>query len=177
MKRLTIFCSSKNNLNPIYYNQTKELINLINPNKISIVYGGGTTGLMGIVRNTFLNNNGFIITSNLDKFVEIGIYDDHVFDNLGDRQKKLIELGDAYLILPGGYGTHFEMLEAMTNNDVGMANKPIYIFNCNNIFDNIINQITKLNEDGFITKDLNKINTHIYSNIEELANLINGLSI
>lgn len=69
------------------------------------------------------------------------------------------------------------MLEAMTNNAIGMVNKPIYVFNCNNIFDNIINHIIKLNEDRFITKYLNKINTHIYSNIEELANLINGLAI
>ena len=132
---------------------------------------------MGELISPFLNKNGTIISSNLDKFVEPEIYDDYVFDNLADRQKKLIELGDAYLILPGGYGTHFEMLEAMTNNDVGMANKPIYVFNCNNIFDNMLNQITKLNQDGFITRDLNKINTHIYSNIEELANLINELLI
>lgn len=174
MKKLTVFCSSKNNLNSIYYDQCKKLISLLNPNKISIVYGGGTTGLMGTVRTTFLENSGTIITSNMKNFVEPGIYDDYIFDNLDDRQKKLIELGNGYLILPGGYGTHYEMLEAMTNNDIGDS-KPIFIFNCRNIFDNLLLQLEKLVEEGFITRNLEKINAHIISEPEILANKINEL--
>lgn len=175
MKNLTVFCSSKNNLNPIYYEECRKLISLLNPKNISIVYGGGTTGLMGTVRNTFLENSGTVITSNMTKFVEPGIFDDYVFDNLDDRQKKLMELGDGYLVLPGGYGTHFEMLEAMTNNDIGESVKPIFIFNCRNIFDNLLLQLEKLAEEGFITKKLEKINTHLISNPEFLANKINEL--
>jgi uncharacterized protein (TIGR00730 family) len=173
MKKLTVFCSSKNNLNPIYYEQCKKLISLLNPNKISIVYGGGTSGIMGTVRTTFLENSGIVISSNMKKFAEPGIYDDYIFDNLDDRQKKLMELGDGYLILPGGYGTHFEMLEAMTNNDIGESNKPVFIFNCRNIFDNLLLQLENLVEEGFITRDLEKINAHIISEPSILANIIN----
>lgn len=173
MKKLTVFCSSKNNLNSIYYDQCKKLISSLDDKKISIVYGGGTNGLMGTVRNTFLEKNGNLITSNLDKFVQSGVYDDYVFDNLDDRQKKLIELGDGYLILPGGYGTHFEMLETMTNNDIGSSNKPIFIFNCNNIFDNLLHQLNVLMNEGFITKNLNNINTHIISDPDNMADTIN----
>ena len=175
MKNLTVFCSSKNNLNPIYYAECSKLISLLNPNNISIVYGGGTTGLMGTVRNTFLENSGTVITSNMTKFVEPGIYDNYVFDNLDDRQKKLMELGNGYLILPGGYGTHFEMLEAMTNNDIGESSKPIFIFNCRNIFDNLLLQLAKLVEEGFITKNLEKINTYVISDPKILADKINEL--
>lgn len=173
MKNLTVFCSSKNNLNPIYYEQAHKLISLLNTKNIKIVYGGGTTGIMGVVRKTFLDNNGKIISSNLNKFVEPNIYDDYVFNNMDDRQKKLMDLGDAYLILPGGYGTHFEMLEAMTNNDIGVSNKPIFMFNCNGIFDSLLVQINKLTQEGFITRDLNKINTYVMSNIDDLSNKIN----
>ena len=120
MKNLTVFCSSKNNLNPIYYAECSKLISLLNPNNISIVYGGGTTGLMGTVRNTFLENSGTVITSNMTKFVEPGIYDNYIFDNL-------------------------------------------------------LLQLAKLVEEGFITKNLEKINTYVISDPEILANKINEL--
>ena len=51
-----------------------------------------------------------------------------VFDNIHDRQKKLIELGDAYLILPGGCGTHYEFFQILTQNDIGETNKSIFIY-------------------------------------------------
>ena len=86
----------------------------------------------------------------------------------------MIELGAGYLILPGGYGTHFELLEVMTKNDIGEANKPIFIFNCNNIFDNVIKLINDLNDTGFITRNLDRINVKSSANIDELSTLINN---
>ena len=88
MINLTIFCSSKNNLNPIYYDLTRQLITLLDHKKFSIVYGGGTSGIMGTVRNTFINKGGNIISSNVDRFVEPGITDDYLYVNIDDRQKK-----------------------------------------------------------------------------------------
>lgn len=169
---LTIFCSSKNNINPVYYQSVENLIHLIDKDKISIVYGGGSGGLMGTVRKSF---KGKIITSNVDRFVEKEYPDDYVYDNIDDRQKKLMELGDAYLILPGGYGTHFEMLEVMTKNDIGEASKPIFLFNCNGIFDNFIKLIENLVNEGFITRNFEKIKVFTSDKIEELAEIINRL--
>jgi len=174
MINLTIFCSSKNNLNPIYYDLTRQLITLLDHKKFSIVYGGGTSGIMGTVRNTFMNKGGNIISSNVDRFVEPNIHDDYLYTNIDDRQKKMIELGAGYLILPGGYGTHFELLEVMTKNDIGETNKPIFIFNCNNIFDNVIKLINDLNDTGFITRNLDRINVKSSANIDELSTLINN---
>lgn len=174
MNNLTVFCSSKNNINPIYFDQTIHLIKLIDNKKFNLAYGGGTTGLMGQVRTTFINNGGKIISSNVKHFVEANVPDDYVFDNIDERQQKLIELGNAYLILPGGYGTYFEMLEVMTKNDIGEASKPIFIFNCNNIFDNFINLIDNLIEEKFITRDMDHIKVSVSDNPYELANMINN---
>ena len=174
MYNLTVFCSSKNNLAPDFYNNTNELISNLDNNKFTIVYGGGTTGLMGTVRVSWLNSNGKIITSNIKKFVEPDIHDDFVFDEIDDRQKKLVELANAYLVLPGGYGTHFEALEVMTKNDIGEASKPIFILNTNGIFDDLVSHITKLIKEGFVTKNLEKIKVYISSNPLELASLINN---
>ena len=173
MINLTIFCSSKNNLDPDFYNQTEKFIKLLDPNKFNIVYGGGTSGLMGTVRNTFIKTGGKIISSNTTRFIEPDIIDDYIFDNINERQNKMIELGDAYVILPGGYGTHFEMLEVMTKNDIGESSKPIFIFNCANVFDNLITLTDNLKSKGLITRDFNYIKVHIKSNPGELADLIN----
>ena len=175
MTNLTIFCSSKNNLNSIYYDQVSQLINLLDPTKISIVYGGGTNGLMGLVRSIWLGKSGKLITANMHKFSELDVPDDYLFDSIDDRQKKLVELGNGYLILPGGYGTHFEALEVMTKNDIGECSKPIFILNINGIFDELIVHINKLINEGFITRDLEKIKVFISNDISKLATMINSL--
>jgi len=174
MLNLTVFCSSKINIHNNYFNQSRKLISLLDPKKINLVYGGGTTGLMGCVRNTWLENNGNLITSNMKKFAEKGIEDTYLFDNINDRQKKLVELGDIYLALPGGYGTHYEVLEVMTNNDIKEANKPIFILNTNNIFDNLLFHIKNLHEEGFVTRNLDEINVFVSSEPEDIANKINN---
>lgn len=174
MFNLTTFCSSKQNLDESYFNDVKNLITNIDKTKYNLVYGGGTTGLMGCVRNTWIDcgyNN--IITSNVVRFVEPDVPDTFVFDNIGDRQKKLVELGDAYLALPGGYGTTYELLEVITNNDIGQSNKPIFIFNMNNIFGHLLKHVEELQKEGFITKSLEQLNVHICDNRFDMANLIN----
>ena len=172
MINLTVFCSSKNNIDKVYFDKCENLINKLDINKINIVYGGGTTGLMGIIRKAY---NGKIISSNLIKFVEPDLKDDFVFDNIHDRQKKLIELGDTYLILPGGCGTHYEFFQILTQNDIGETNKSIFLYNVNNIFDELIKHITNLHEKGFITKDFKKLNLFILNDDTEIADLINNL--
>jgi uncharacterized protein (TIGR00730 family) len=174
MINLTVFCSSKDNLNNDLHLEIQKFIKLLDVNKFNIVYGGGTCGLMGTVRKTFIESNGKIISSNVNKFVEPDIEDDYIFDNINERQRKLIELGDAYLILPGGYGTLSEMLEVMTKNDIGECLKPIFIFNCLNIYDNLINLFNDLKFNGLINKDFNKIKVIINSNPNELADIINN---
>ena len=175
MINLTVFCSSKNNLDSEIYLQTEKLIKLLNYQNINIVYGGGTNGLMGTVRKTFINLGGKVITSNIKKFQEVGINDDYLYDNIDERQQKLIELGDAYLILPGGYGTCFEMLEVMTKNDIGEQSKPIFIFNCNGIFDYLLKTLENLQSNKLITRDLNHIKVKVSSDPYELAKLINEI--
>jgi uncharacterized protein (TIGR00730 family) len=181
MINLTVFCSSKNNLDLKYYLESEYLIKSLDVNKFNIAYGGGVSGLMGTVRRTFTNAGGKVISSNVSRFVELDkqspdyIYvDDYVFDNIDERQQKLIALGDAYLILPGGYGTHFEMLEVMTKNDIGEESKPIFIFNLNGIFDNLIKLVDNLIAERFITRDFKKIKVFVAENPLELADLINN---
>lgn len=170
---LTVFCSSKQNLNSMYYSETAMTMNLLNPSKYTIVYGGGSIGIMGTVRSSWLKSGGAIISSNIYKFVEPNIIDDYLYDNIIDRQKKLVELGDGYLIFPGGYGTNYELLEVITKNDISEAFKPIFILNTNGIFNYFIMHIKKLIAEGFITRDFDKLNIYVELNPEQLAGKIN----
>ena len=172
---LTVFCSGKTNLKQEYIEEVEKLIKNIDINKITIAYGGGDVGLMGTVRNSFLSIGGNIITSNVYRFVVEGIRDDYLFESIDDRQKKLIELGDAYLALPGGFGTMFELLEVITKNQIGEQNKPIFIFNFHNIYDKLLEEIERLQEEGFIKHELEYYKIYVYTEGEELARKINSL--
>lgn len=166
---ITIFCSSKQNLNNVYKLNVRNVIEQLDTQKYTLAYGGGTIGLMGLVRECWQGN---LVTSNMTKFVEDGIEDTFVFDNIIDRQKKLVEVGDCYLIFPGGYGTHYEMLEVITKNDVKEANKPIFIFNVNNIFDDFILHIKKLILEGFISHSFDTLQIYVENNPADLIKKI-----
>ena len=173
MKNLTVFCSSKSNIDVKYHEAVSRLIGLIDHSKYNVVYGGGTGGLMGTVRKTYEKKGGKVISSNVRRFMENDCPDDFVYDTIDERQKKLIDLGDMYLILPGGYGTHFEMLEVMTKNDIGEASKPIFLYNVNGIFDNLIKLIDNLVKEGFITRNFDNIKVFSSGDEFELSCMIN----
>jgi uncharacterized protein (TIGR00730 family) len=172
MINLTVFCSGKHDLKQDYIDEIDALVKSIDSSAVTIVYGGGTVGLMGVVRNAF---SGKIITSNMNIFKDDKYEDDYLFDNITERQKKLVDLGDAYLILPGGFGTLYELLEVITKNQIGEASKPIFIYNYKGIYDNILLQITKLQEEGFIKHSLEHYKLFIHTDKTELAACLNML--
>ena len=171
MINLTVFCSGKHDLKQDYIDEIDALVRLIDSSTVTIVYGGGTVGLMGVVRNAFL---GKIVTSNMNIFKDDKYEDDYLFDNITERQKKLVDLGDAYLILPGGFGTLYELLEVITKNQIGEASKPIFIYNYKGIYDNLLLQITKLQEEGFVKHSLEHYKLFIHTDKTELAMRINN---
>ena len=75
-------------------------------------------------------------------------------NNLFDRKSKMIDLADFFLILPGGIGTIDETFEIITSNRMKFTNKKIAIFNCLGFFDNLINQLEKMIEFGFLSENI-----------------------
>ena len=168
MLNLTIFCSGKNDLKPKYTEATQNLISRIDIEKYQIIYGGGSVGLMGTVRDTFKNRGGTIITSNLEQFVE-GEGDNYVFDNISDRQSKLIELGDLMLVLTGGFGTMYECLEAITKNQIREISKKVIIFNFNHIYDHLLAQFLVLQNEGFVKNQFDYYNIVVLTTVDEVV--------
>ena len=131
---LAVFCGSKNGNNPIYVNHAKELGKLLAKKNITLIYGGGSTGIMGAVADAMMENDGKVIGIITKKLVDwehqhTGITDLSVVDDMHIRKQKMYDLCDAAVILPGGVGTLDEFFEMVTWNQLSIHDKKIYIIN------------------------------------------------
>jgi uncharacterized protein (TIGR00730 family) len=153
-KKLGVFCSGKTDMKEEYVSIVSNILKKIDKNKIAIVYGGGHVGLMGVIRDVY---EGKIISSNLKKFVDNNLdslEDDYIFEKISDRQSKLIELSDMFIVFPGGFGTMYECLEVITKNQIGEHFKKIIIFNYKGLFNYLEEQFKLLIKEGFIKNPL-----------------------
>ena len=164
MLNIGFFASSKNSLKDKYYNQVNELLRSIkNIKRINkAVYGGGNTGIMGMVHDVFKDN---IISHNLEKWK---VYDDeNIHPDILNRQRGILESSDVFIVLPGGVGTISELFDCIMMNDTNSfsKNKPIIIYDCDNYYSELYKFIENLYQTGaskkcdslFISSDVNMI--------------------
>jgi len=152
---LAVFCGSKNGNNPVYTEHAKELGKLLAKNNITLIYGGGSTGIMGAVADAMMESGGKVIGIITKKLVDWehqheGITDLSVVDDMHIRKQKMYDLCDAAVILPGGVGTLDEFFEMVTWNQLSIHDKKIYIINSDNFFDFLLKHIQQMEKHGFL---------------------------
>jgi uncharacterized protein (TIGR00730 family) len=152
---LAVFCGSKNGNNPVYTEHAKELGKLLAKKNITLIYGGGSTGIMGAVADAMMENGGKVIGIITKKLVDWehqhkGITDLSVVDDMHIRKQKMYDLCDAAVILPGGVGTLDEFFEMVTWNQLSIHDKKIYIINSDNFFDFLLKHIQQMEKQGFL---------------------------
>ncbi len=157
---LAVFCGSKTGNDPVYCRHAAELGHLLAKNRITLVYGGGSKGIMGALADAMMENQGKVIGVIPRKLVEWehqheGITELVVVDDMHTRKKKMYELCDAGLILPGGFGTLDEFFEMLTWNQLSIHDKPIYILNSGNFYSHLISHIERLQQSGFLYETVN----------------------
>ena len=175
IKSLTIYCSSSKNLKSDFYDLANDLGIFLANKSIKIIYGAGNIGLMGSISNASISAGGEVMGI-IPKFL-INIENKNekitktlIVDNMSDRKKKLFELGDAFLILPGGSGTIEEATEIISWKFLGLHNKDIIIFNYKNYWDNLIKLYNQSKEKKFSNKNLQDICLSI-NTLDEFKNL------
>ena len=154
IKSLTIYCSSSNNLDPIYYETSKKIAEIIAKLSFSIVYGGGQVGIMGVIAKKALELDvhvtgvipEFLNTKEI-MFEEINSL--KLVKNMGQRKKLMFDLGDAFIALPGGTGTIEEISEIISWKVLGLHNKPILFYNINNFWNPLLEQFKIINKNNF----------------------------
>ena len=158
---LAVFCGSKNGNNPLYKQHTVQLGKLLAKHNITLVYGGGNVGIMGVVADEVMNNGGKVIGVIPKVLVEwerqhTGISELFVVDDMHIRKKKMYDLCDAAIILPGGFGTLDELFEMITWNQLSIHDKMIFILNSGGYYDHLIAHIRQMQDENFLYEEAQK---------------------
>jgi len=155
LQSLAVFCGSKNGVNKIYLQHAIELGRIMASNNITLVYGGGSVGIMGSIADEVLLNGGKVIGVIPQVLVDWerehkSLSELLVVDNMHTRKKKMYDLCDAAVILAGGFGTLDEMFEMVTWNQLSIHDKRIYIINSGGFYNHLIGHINQMQQEGFL---------------------------
>jgi len=161
IKSFAIFCGSKEGSNLIYKQQAAELGKLIAKKNLCLIYGGGKNGLMGAAADSAMENGGQV--RGVIPQVLIDWEHQHqniselvVVDDMHMRKRKMYELCDAAIILPGGFGTLDELFEMLTWNQLSIHDKKIFILNSIGFYNHLLAHLQKLSNEGFLYENLEK---------------------
>jgi uncharacterized protein (TIGR00730 family) len=151
---LTVYCASSKRVAQSYLDVAAELGWLIARRGHTLVYGGGNIGLMDALANAALAQGGMVKGVILAEFVDRGYgnagHEMHSVDDMRARKRGLDEFGDAYIALPGGFGTLEEILEMISFKQLGFHHKPIVFINTNGYFDHLLAQFERGFAEAFI---------------------------
>jgi uncharacterized protein (TIGR00730 family) len=178
MNRIVVFCGSSLGFKPIYKEAAVELGNYFAHNKIGLVYGGGKIGMMGALADTILAQNGEVIgvipkLLEKEEVVHSGVEEMIVCKKMSERKVIMSKLIDGYITLPGGFGTLDELFEALTLGQLQIEQKPIGLLNVNGFFDEVLSQLDKMVEEGFL-KQANRDMLFISNSVNDLMKKMNN---
>ena len=181
-KSLCVFCGSKNGNNLIYKKAAKELGTYLAKNKIRLVYGGGSLGLMGELASSVNRNKGDILGVIPKHLLQIeGINKNHgeiiITDDMHTRKKTMYNSSDAFLCLPGGIGTLEEVSETITWFQLNISRKPIFFLNINGYWDKFRVLVEDIVSTEFASKDLLNYFTFFESLEALVPSLLSSLEI
>lgn len=155
---ITVYCGSRMGNDPAFARAARELGQWIVENGHSMVYGGGNIGLMGLIADTVLAGGG-AVTGVIPEFLleaekgHEGLHTLEIVENMSQRKNRMMELGDAFLAMPGGSGTLEEIAEAMSLQKLGIHEKPCIFYNINGFYDPLRKQLSDMAAAGFLEED------------------------
>lgn len=178
MKKIAVFCGSSLGFDPIYKESAIELGNAFVKNDITMVYGGGKIGIMGVIAETILSQGGKVIgviPKLLEKkeVVNREVTELIVTKKMSERKVIMSKLCDGYISLAGGFGTLDEMFEGLTMSQLQIEKKPNGILNTNGYFDHLLAQADRMIEEGFV-RPSNKDLLIVSSSVDELLKKMNA---
>src|SRR6266478_63764 len=143
MKRICVFCGSSAGRNPVYLDTARAMGKALVRRGIDLVYGGGRVGLMGAIADTVLSDGGEVIGCIPQPMVarEVahhGVTELRVVHSMHERKALMAELSDAFIALPGGYGTIEEFCEVLTWTQLGLQRKPCGLLNVEGYYDHLL---------------------------------------
>lgn len=181
MRSLCVFCGANFNGDPILKDTVELLAETMVSQDITLVYGGGRVGVMGILADAVLQRGGKAIgvipQFLMDKEVgHTGLTELRVVENMHQRKQVMNDLCQGIIMLPGGFGTLEEFFEVLTWLQLGLHNNPVGILNVNGFYDLLLKQMDLMVEQRFL-KPANRALVLSSGDPIELISMMNNIDI
>ena len=152
---ITVYLGSSTGNDPAYAQAARELGTWIGSNGHRLVYGGSQVGLMGMLADAVLEAGGQVTGVEPRFMIEVELQHDSIdelimVETMAERMTKMIELGDAFVALPGGVGTLEEISEVASRIRLNLTQAPCVFCNVKGYYDDFIRYLDRMCDDGFI---------------------------
>ncbi len=180
---LCVYCGSRNGNDPAHVAAAHEVGRQIGLRGWQLVYGGGSTGLMGVVADAALAHGARVVGVIPSKLIQRelghgGVSDLQVVDSMHERKHQMAAQSDAFIALPGGIGTMEEIFEVWTWRQLGYHRKALGLLNVAGYYDELLRFIDRSRGDGFLWPDVQellRVDTEIARLLDQLADDVSTL--
>lgn len=153
-----VYCGSSDDISEDYLQAARQMAVVLSEHVGRLVFGGGRTGMMGALADA-ARANGMEVVGIIPKRFDIpalaheGLDELLVVEDMHARKSRMAEMSDAFIALPGGFGTFDEFFEILTWAQIGIHSKPIGVLNTRGYFDKLFAFIEAVREQGFIYRE------------------------
>jgi len=172
MQSIGVFCGSSMGKRQAYRQAAEYLGKFLLEKRIRLIYGGANVGLMKILADAMLAGGGDVTGIMPRRLVEKevahqGLSKMIIVESMSERKTMMVEMADAFIVMPGGFGTLDELAEVITSNQLRLTDKPIGILNIAGYFDHLLKFFDHITDEGFLRVE-HRQNLIVDDNIEAL---------
>jgi uncharacterized protein (TIGR00730 family) len=176
IKNVAIFCASANGARSIYAEAAAELAEALVRRGVGIVYGGANVGLMQVVAEAALAEGGQVVGIIPSVLVEAevahrGVTELHITDSMHSRKAMIGSRSDAFIALPGGFGTFEELFEVLAWQTLNIHAKPVLLLNINGFYDKLLTFLDHCVEEGML-KQRNRSIINVARTVPEMLAML-----
>jgi uncharacterized protein (TIGR00730 family) len=155
LERIGVYCGSSDDVDPSYLQAARLAGQTLAGHKVTIIFGGGGTGMMGALADGALAAGGKVLgiiprRFNNAELAHSGLTEMRVVETMHERKAAMADLAQAFIALPGGFGTLEELFEILTWSQIGLHTKPVGLLNVGGYFDPLLAFIEHMRAEGFI---------------------------
>ncbi len=177
MKRICIYCGSSDKIAAEYLEAAYRMGQTVAQRGMTVIYGAGSTGSMGAVANGAIDAGGEVWgvipeQFNTAQLAHTGLTRLEVVENMHIRKARMAELADAFIALPGGFGTLEELFEIITWAQIGLHRNPIGLLNTKGYYNYLLTMVDHADTEGFIYSEHRQLFTHA----DEPGDLLDALT-
>ena len=173
---ITVYLGASFGNDPIYRETAVEIGKWIAAEGHTLIYGGSAVGLMGVIADTVIENGGEVIGIEPQFFIDEGLLHEGITktiatETMAERRLMMMDMGDAYIAIPGGVGTLDEISEVIVMATLGKHARPCILYNKNGYYDPLKEMFDRMTSAGFVTEE-NRAKIQFAGSLEEISSIV-----